>query len=72
VHTGEVERPPGSKPRGIAVHVARASRRSRAGGEVLVELHDARPRRGLGARVRRPGDHALKGIEGLRRVYAAR
>ena len=72
VHTGEVERPPGEKPRGIAVHVASRIASLAGGGEVLVSstTHDLVAGSGLAFDDR--GEHALKGIEGLRRVYAAR
>ena len=72
VHTGEVERRPGEKPRGIAVHVASRIASLAAGDEVLVSstTHDLVAGSGLAFDDR--GEHALKGIEGLRRVYAAR
>ncbi len=53
VHTGEVERPAGEKPRGIAVHVGArvmSLARRRRGAR---ELDDARPRGGLGPRASR-------------------
>jgi class 3 adenylate cyclase len=72
VHTGEVERRAGEKPRGIAVHVAARIASLAAGDEVLVSstTHDLVAGSGLAFDDR--GEHALKGIEGLRRVYAAR
>jgi pimeloyl-ACP methyl ester carboxylesterase/class 3 adenylate cyclase len=69
VHTGEVERPRGSGPRGIAVHTgARVSARA-ASGEVLVSAttHDLVVGSGLAFEDR--GEFDLKGIGG-RRLYA--
>ena len=55
VHTGEVERPRGEKPRGIAVHIgARVAAAGRARARCSCLGHDPRPGRGLGARVSRP------------------
>lgn len=71
VHTGEVERRPGEKPRGIAVHVgARIMSVGRA-GDVLVSAttHDLVAGSGLAFEDR--GEHVLKGLDGARRVYAA-
>lgn len=72
VHTGEVERPPGEKPRGIAVHLAARIASLASGGEVLVSstTHDLVAGSGLAFDDR--GEHELKGIEGRRRVFAAR
>ena len=71
VHTGEVERRPGDKPRGIAVHVAARIASLAGAGEVLVSstTHDLVAGSGLTFDDR--GEHELKGIEGVRRVYAA-
>src|SRR4026207_2044730 len=65
VHTGEVERPVGEKPRGIAVHVGARVMALAGSGEVLVsstthdlvagsgpDLADARPRGRIGSRLR--------------------
>jgi class 3 adenylate cyclase len=72
VHTGEVERPPGDKPRGIAVHVgARIMSLARA-GEVLVSATTRDLVAGSGLDFEDRGEHELKGIEGPRRVFAAR
>ncbi len=72
VHTGEVERKPGSKPRGIAMHVGARIMGLGGGGEVLVSstTHDLVAGSGLEFEDR--GERALKGIDGLRRVFATR
>ena len=71
VHTGEVERPAGDKPRGIAVHVGARIMSLAGAGEVLVSstTHDLVAGSGLEFEDR--GEHVLKGIEGPRRLYAA-
>jgi class 3 adenylate cyclase len=70
--TGEVERPPGSKPRGIAVHLGARIMALADGGEVLVSstTHDLVAGSGLEFDDR--GEHALKGVDGPRRVFAMR
>ncbi|HUF02524.1 MAG TPA: adenylate/guanylate cyclase domain-containing protein [Gaiellaceae bacterium] len=70
VHTGEVERPPGDKPRGIAVHVGARIMSLAGADEVLVSstTHDLVAGSGLVFEDR--GEHVLKGIEGARRVYS--
>ena len=72
VHTGEVERRPGEKPRGIAVHVASRIASLAGAGEVLVSstTHDLVA--GSGITFEDRGAHELKGISGARRVFAAR
>jgi class 3 adenylate cyclase len=72
VHTGEVERPKGAKPRGIAVHVGARVMSLAGSGEVLVSgtTHDLVAGSGLEFEDR--GDHELKGVDGRRRVFAAR
>jgi pimeloyl-ACP methyl ester carboxylesterase len=72
VHTGEVERPAGEKPRGIAVHVGARIMALGNAGDVLVSstTHDLVAGSGLEFEDR--GEHMLKGIEGPRRLYAAR
>jgi pimeloyl-ACP methyl ester carboxylesterase len=70
VHTGEVERPRGGVPRGIAMHVgARVAARAES-GEVLVSstTHDLVA--GSGIELVDRGDFELKGV-GKRRLYAA-
>jgi class 3 adenylate cyclase len=71
VHTGEVERPAGGKPRGIAVHLGARIMSLAGAGEVLVSstTHDLVA--GSGIEFEDRGEHVLKGIEGARRVYAA-
>jgi pimeloyl-ACP methyl ester carboxylesterase len=70
VHTGEVERPVGEKPRGIAVHVGARVMSLAGAGEVLVSstTHDLVAGSGLDFEDR--GEHVLKGVESARRVYA--
>ena len=70
VHTGEVERPVGEKPRGIAVHVGARVMALAGSGEVLVSstTHDLVAGSGLDFEDR--GEHVLKGVESARRVYA--
>ena len=70
LHTGEVERVRGEKPRGIAVNVA-ARVSSLAGGGVLLRLDGPRPSRWLRSRVRRPRRAQLKGLGEARHVFAA-
>jgi pimeloyl-ACP methyl ester carboxylesterase len=70
VHTGEVERPRGEKPRGIAVHVGARIMSLAGAGQVFVSstTHDLVAGSGLEFEDR--GEHVLKGVEGPRRVYA--
>jgi class 3 adenylate cyclase len=70
VHTGEVERARGQKPRGIAVHVGARVMALAGPGEVLVSstTHDLVAGSGLEFDDR--GEHNLKGIDGTRRLYA--
>lgn len=72
VHTGEVERAVGEKPHGIAVHMGARVMSLAGPGEVLVSstTHDLVAGSGLEFEDR--GDHTLKGIEGIRRLFAAR
>ena len=60
-----------TKPRGIAVHVGARVMSLGGAGEVLVELDDARPRRGLGPRVRGPGRARAEGDRGRAPRFAA-
>ena len=71
VHTGEVERAPGDKPRGIAVHIGARIMSLAAAGEVLVSSTTRDLVAGSGLDFGDRGEHELKGIEGLRRVFAA-
>jgi class 3 adenylate cyclase len=71
VHTGEVERPRGEKPRGIAVHVgARVAAQARP-GEVLVSSTVKDLVAGSGIEFDDRGAHVLKGIPGEWHLYAA-
>jgi pimeloyl-ACP methyl ester carboxylesterase len=69
VHTGEVERPGGGPPRGIAVHTGARIAAAGSAGDVLVSAttHDLVAGSGLVFVDR--GEFALKGI-GVRRLYA--
>jgi class 3 adenylate cyclase len=72
VHTGEVERRAGEKPRGIAVHVCARIMATANAGEVLVSSTTCDLVAGSGLEFDDRGEHALKGIEGRRRLFAAR
>ena len=72
VHTGEVERRRGGKPRGIAVHVAARIMSLGHAGDVLVSATTHDLVAGSGLELEDRGEQVLKGIEGTRRVYAAR
>jgi pimeloyl-ACP methyl ester carboxylesterase len=71
VHTGEVERPSGDKPRGIAVHVAARIMSIGGAADVLVSSTTRDLVAGSGLEFEDRGEHELKGIEGPRRVFAA-
>jgi class 3 adenylate cyclase len=71
VHTGEVERARGQKPRGIAVHLGARVMALAAPGEVLVSTTTRDLVAGSGLEFEDRGEHELKGIEGRRRIYAA-
>jgi len=71
VHTGEVERAAGDKPRGIAVHVGARIMSSAGAGEVLVSSTTRDLVAGSGLEFEDRGERELKGIEGARRLYAA-
>jgi class 3 adenylate cyclase len=70
VHTGEIERPAGDKPRGIAVHVGARVMALGGPGEVLASATTYDLVAGSGLEFEDRGEHVLKGIEGPRRVYA--
>jgi class 3 adenylate cyclase len=70
VHTGEVERARGGKPRGIAVHVGARIMSLAGTGEVLVSATTHDLVAGSGLEFEDRGQHELKGVEGPRRVYA--
>ncbi len=69
VHTGEVERPRGEKPRGIAVHAGARIAAAAGGGEVLVSATTHDLVAGSGLEFDDRGEFELKGI-GRRRLYA--
>jgi class 3 adenylate cyclase len=71
VHTGEVERRPGEKPRGIAVHVGARVMSLAAAGEVLVSSTTRDLVAGSGLDFEDRGEHELKGIDGRRQLFAA-
>ena len=70
VHTGEVERPHGGSPRGIAVHVGARVAAAAGAGEVFVSSTTADLIAGSGIELVDRGEFELKGV-GLRRLYAA-
>jgi len=72
VHTGEVERPAGDKPRGIAVHVGARVMSLAGPGEVLVSATTRDLVAGSGLEFEDRGEQVLKGVEERRRVFAAR
>jgi pimeloyl-ACP methyl ester carboxylesterase len=70
VHTGEVERPHGSSPRGIAVHTGARIVGAASAGEVLVSATTRDLVAGSGLDFDDRGEVELKGV-GARRLYAA-
>ena len=70
VHTGEVERPRGGGPRGIAVHVGARIAAAGSAGDVLVSVTTRDLVAGSGLAFTDRGEIELKGI-GIRRLYAA-
>jgi pimeloyl-ACP methyl ester carboxylesterase/class 3 adenylate cyclase len=70
VHTGEVERPRGGGPRGIAVHVGARIAGAGSAGDVLVSATTRDLVAGSGLEFADHGEVELKGI-GARRLYAA-
>ncbi len=71
VHTGEVERKAGDKPRGIALVMGARIMALAGAGEVLVSSTTRDLVAGSGLEFEDRGEHELKGIEGVRRVFAA-
>lgn len=71
LHTGEIERPKGGKPRGIAVNVAARVAGIAGSGEVFVTAttRDLVAGSGLGFEDR--AEHELKGLGETRRIYSA-
>ena len=72
VHTGEVERPAGGKPRGIAVHVGARIMSFAGAGDVLVSATTRDLVAGSGLEFEDRGEHELKGVEGPRRLFVVR
>jgi class 3 adenylate cyclase len=70
VHTGEVERPQGAKPRGIAVHIGARIAALAGAGEVLVSATTRDLVAGSGLAFTDRGEHELKGLGERRRLYA--
>jgi len=70
VHTGEVERPHGGSPRGIAVHVGARVAAAAGADEVFVSSTTADLVAGSGIELADRGEFELKGV-GRRRLYAA-
>jgi class 3 adenylate cyclase len=71
VHTGEVERVRGDKPRGIAIHVGARIMSLAGASEVLVSSTTRDLVAGSGIEFEDRGEHELKGVEGPRRIFAA-
>jgi class 3 adenylate cyclase len=71
LHTGEVERPAGGKPRGIAVNVAARVSGLADSGETLVTATVRDLVAGSGLEFTDRGEHELKGLGESRRVYVA-
>ncbi len=71
LHTGEVERVRGEKPRGIAVNVAARVSGLAGGSEVLVTSTVRDLVAGSGLEFEDRGEHELKGLDESRRVYLA-
>ena len=71
VHTGEVEHT-ADKPRGIAIATCARVMGLAGAGEVLVSATTRDVVAGSGLEFEDRGEHELKGIEGARRVFAAR
>jgi class 3 adenylate cyclase len=71
VRTGEVERPRGGAPRGIAVHVGARVVAAAGAGEVLVTATTRDLVAGSGIEFEDRGEFELKGLGEKRRLYAA-
>ena len=72
VHTGEVERRANDKPRGIALHLGARIMSLAGPGDVLVSSTTRDLVAGSGLEFEDRGERVLKGIEGPRRLFAAR
>ena len=71
IHTGEVERPQGGAPRGIAVHVAARVSALAGPSELLVSATTRDLVAGSGLEFEERGEFQLKGLGEQRRVYRA-
>ena len=71
IHTGEVERRAGEKPRGVAVHLCARIMATAGPGQVLVSSTTCDLVAGSGLDFEDRGEHLLKGIEGPRRLFSA-
>ena len=71
LHTGEVERPSGAKPRGLAVNVAARVSGIAGSGETLVTATVRDLVAGSGLQFTDHGEHELKGLGESRRVFLA-
>lgn len=69
VHSGEVERD-GDNLRGLAVHAATRIASLAGPGQVLVSAATASLLEGSGLSLEDAGEHALKGLEGARRLFS--
>jgi class 3 adenylate cyclase len=69
VHTGEVERSRGEKPRGIAVHIGSRVATCAGPGEVLVTATTRDLVAGSGLEFEDRGPHQLKGIPEARHLF---
>jgi class 3 adenylate cyclase len=69
VHTGEVERLRGEKPRGIAVHIGSRVATCAAPGEVLVTATTRDLVAGSGLEFEDRGEHQLRGIPEARHLF---
>jgi len=70
IHTGEVERPRGGTPRGIAVHLGARIAALGSPGDVLVSGTTRDLVAGSGLKFLDRGEFELKGIDERRRIYA--
>jgi pimeloyl-ACP methyl ester carboxylesterase len=71
VHTGELERPRGAPPRGIALHVGARVAAQAGAGDVLVTATTRDLVAGSGLAFEDRGEFELKGLDERRRLYAA-
>jgi class 3 adenylate cyclase len=70
IHSGEVELA-GSELRGVAVHIAARVMDAAGAGEVLVSATTMELATGSGIKFADRGDHKLKGVTGMRRLFQA-